>query len=355
MHRRYEFRLYAAEEPRQLLATLVVARESIPWERLSVRLSALSLDRDDRTSAAEFVGDIIARELVRTVDYQKHFLGWQEKEVHITPVHHYQPIPDTRAIPEQTWSKKTVIGVDLNLSGQLRLLRSQFPAYKDEYNLIPIQKEKGNSGFYIQNGRFEGLDPYAAYCLIRYFKPHRIMEIGGGYSSLLMARAALRNGSTRLETVEPYPVDFLEAGFPGLAVLHKEKVESLPFSFFDSLGYNDILFIDSSHVVKTGGDVNYLFLEILPRLKPGVIVHVHDINFPFDYPRNWVIDRQRFWSEQYLLQGFLTYNSEFEVLFSSTAMTHFHPDAVRAAFPARDLRTINRRRKSAAGFAVHHI
>jgi len=110
-------------------------------------------------------------------------------------------------------------------------------------------------------------------------------------------------------------------------------VEDVELEFFSQLGSGDILFIDSSHTVKIGGDVNYLFLEVLPRLKPGVIVHVHDIFFPFDYRRDWVLDELRFWTEQYLLQTFLSFNSEFEVLISNSYLSHYYSEDLKAAFP----------------------
>ena len=111
-------------------------------------------------------------------------------------------------------------------------------------------------------------------------------------------------------------------------------MEDIDLEFFSQLDSGDILFIDSSHTVRIGGDVNYLFLEVLPRLKPGVIVHVHDIFFPFDYRREWVLDEFRFWTEQYLLQAFLTFNSEFEVLLANNYLSHYHKDAVKTVFPS---------------------
>ena len=103
--------------------------------------------------------------------------------------------------------------------------------------------------------------------------------------------------------------------------------------FFSQLESGDILFIDSSHTVKIGSDVNYLFLEVLPRLRPGVIVHVHDIFLPFEYRRDWVLEEFRFWTEQYLLQSFLTFNSEFEVLMANYYLYHYHQDQLKAVFP----------------------
>jgi hypothetical protein len=112
-----------------------------------------------------------------------------------------------------------------------------------------------------------------------------------------------------------------------------KKVQDIGLEFFSQLGSGDILFIDSSHTVKIGSDVNYLFLEVLPRLNPGVIVHVHDIFLPFEYRRDWVLDEFRFWTEQYLLQAFLTFNCEFEVLLANYYLSHYHQERLQAAFP----------------------
>ena len=159
------------------------------------------------------------------------------------------------------------------------------------------------------------------------------MEIGGGFSSLILGEAAADNNSSPLICIEPFPQEFLKRDFPGLHSLIEKRVEDVELEFFSQLSSGDILFIDSSHTVKIGGDVNYLFLEVLPRLKPGVIVHVHDIFFPFDYRRDWVMEEFRFWTEQYLLQAFLTFNSEFEVLMSSGYLNHYYKEDLKASFP----------------------
>jgi hypothetical protein len=118
-----------------------------------------------------------------------------------------------------------------------------------------------------------------------------------------------------------------------LRSLIEKKVEDIDLEFFSQLDSGDILFIDSSHTVKIGGDVNYLFLEVLPRLKPGVIVHVHDIFLPFDYRRDWVMDEFRFWSEQYLLQAFLSFNAEFEVLMCNSYLGLYYLEDLKSTFP----------------------
>jgi hypothetical protein len=172
-----------------------------------------------------------------------------------------------------------------------------------------------------------------AYCMVRHFQPRLIIEVGSGFSSLLLGQAAAKNGDAPLVCIEPFPREFLRKGFPGLRTLVEKNVQQIDLEFFSQLDPGDILFIDSSHTVKIGGDVNYLFLEVLPRLKPGVIVQVHDIFLPFEYRRDWVLDEFRFWTEQYLLQAFLIFNSEFEVLLGNYYLSHYHAQQLKAVFP----------------------
>lgn len=117
-----------------------------------------------------------------------------------------------------------------------------------------------------------------------------------------------------LVAFEPYPNKVLKAGFPGLFKLIPSRIQDIALSKFTELKKNDFLFIDSTHTLKTGSDVQYEYLEILPRLNEGVIVHIHDIFLPAEYPKAWVLKDHRFWTEQYLLQAFLSFNSMFEIL-----------------------------------------
>jgi len=130
--------------------------------------------------------------------------------------------------------------------------------------------------------------------MVRHFQPQLIIEVGSGYSSLVIAEAAAKTNGCSLICIEPFPSDFLSKGFPCLKALVPKKVEEIELDFFAQLEAGDILFIASFHTMKIEGDVNYLFLEVLPRFKPGVIMHVHDIFFPFDYRRDWVLDEFRF-------------------------------------------------------------
>ena len=135
---------------------------------------------------------------------------------------------------------------------------------------------------------------------------------------------------------EPWPNAILRAGLPGLTRLEPRRAQEIPAEAFDALEADDILFIDSSHVVQVGGDVTHLFLQVLPCLKPGVVVHVHDIFLPHDYPRAWVMEHHRFWTEQYLLHAFLLFNRGFEVLLAPAWLAAHHPEALAAAIPSYD-------------------
>ncbi|HEX3052927.1 MAG TPA: class I SAM-dependent methyltransferase, partial [Aggregatilineaceae bacterium] len=166
-----------------------------------------------------------------------------------------------------------------------------------------------------------------------HFTPSKIIELGSGFSTLVTAQAAKLKGCTEMVAIEPYPSDILKQGVPGLSKLIPARAQEIELDYFDQLGPNDILFVDTVHAVKTGGDVNYLFLEVFPRLRPGVIVHIHDIFLPYEYPKIWLRTRKVFWSEQYLLHAFLICNREFEVLFGSHYMTSKYQELARATFP----------------------
>jgi hypothetical protein len=168
---------------------------------------------------------------------------------------------------------------------------------------------------------------------VRHFKPRLIIEVGSGFSTRLSAQAALRNGRTEVIAIEPFPDQVLKAGFPGLTSLVPRRVQEVGLDTFRQLSSGDILFLDSSHVVHCGSDVNYLLLELLPQLRPGVIVHFHDIFLPDEYPREWVKQEFRFWNEQYLVQAFLLFNREFEVLLANNYLAHHYRPQMQATFP----------------------
>ncbi|HSD46060.1 MAG TPA: class I SAM-dependent methyltransferase [Pyrinomonadaceae bacterium] len=242
---------------------------------------------------------------------------------HIRPIHYYEPLPDFRAItPEQTQRRRKFPAIDFRWEEQLRLMR-ELESYAGE---LPDSE--------LQNDYFSGLDAVVYYSLIRHLKPRRIIEIGGGYSTRIAGKALAANQSGRLTCIEPFP-ERLNGSSLGVDLITK-RVEELDVSFFSSLKANDILFIDSSHTVKFGGDVCYEFLEILPSLKRGVWVHVHDIFFPHDYPAEWLLTRRLALNEQYLLEGFLAFNREFQVALANYWLALDHAQAVKRLCASTD-------------------
>jgi hypothetical protein len=190
--------------------------------------------------------------------------------------------------------------------------------------------------FYLNNGAFESGDAEYWYQLIRTIKPRRIFEIGSGNSTLMAIKAIDRNYDDdphyKCEhiCIEPYEMPWLEEA--GVSVVRK-KVEDVELSFFSKLQDNDILFIDSSHIIRPQGDVLFEYLELLPSLNKGVIVHVHDIFSPKNYLKQWLIDEVRFWNEQYLLEAFLLHNSSWTIVGALNYLHHNHYEKLKSVAP----------------------
>jgi hypothetical protein len=287
----------------------------------------------DKETLARMIGSLAVTYLAPKETYIPAFRIWEKIGVHITPVNYYFPIPSTGGLSEKIWLEKSKLtGINMNEDLQLQFLTKIFPAFQEEYNEIPVSFGSPDQ-FYLSNGMFEGTDALTLYCMIRHFRPNQFIEVGSGYSTLLTANTILKNGSGSLICIDPYPSALIREGFYGLTKLIPKRVEDLEPEFFKTLVANDILFIDSSHIVKIGGDVNFLFLRIIPELNPGVIVHVHDIFFPNEYRRSYVMDRLNFWSEQYLLQAFLSFNNEFEILLCNSFLEERYNDQMMETFP----------------------
>jgi predicted O-methyltransferase YrrM len=277
---------------------------------------------------------------------RKSFYLFERLGLHVVPNHFYQPIPDTRELTDAVFSRRTeLVGIDMREEAQCKLLEEVAAAFKSEYDALPREKTDVAHQFYLNNGTYQSVDAEMLYSMVRHFKPRQMIEIGSGFSTYLAAQAVLKNQSAdgikcEMTAIEPYPNPILEAGFPGMSNLVRDKVQGAKLSQFEALGENDILFIDSSHVLKIGSDVQYEYLEILPRLKKGVIVHIHDIFLPAEYPREWVFKHQRFWNEQYLLQAFLTCNDSFEVLFAGSFMHLKQSDLLAKTIGSYDKNTV---------------
>ncbi len=269
--------------------------------------------------------------------WKRAFRLGEKKGLHITPVHYYQPIPDTKNLPDSLWDKESALaGINMRTVAQRRLLARFTKKYRQEYEAFPREPAENNQ-FYLHNKSYESVDAESYYCLIRDVKPKRIIEIGSGFSTLLANEALAVNAKEgsrgKVTAIEPYPLfDWLKGGLPHLSKVIEKKVEEVPLSEFAKLQAGDMLFIDSTHVVKTGSDVVYEFLEVLPRLPKGVYVHVHDIFFPREVSRHWVKEERRFWNEQYLLQAFLSFNASFEVVWAGHYLHVKHPAELAQAF-----------------------
>jgi predicted O-methyltransferase YrrM len=246
--------------------------------------------------------------------------------------HYYEPVFHPRHLRAPLDAPRDLPGIDLDLPGQLALL-DRFH-YQEELLAFPMHPG-GPLEFGYLNRSFGAGDAEYLYSAIRHFRPRRIIEIGSGNSTLMAASAVRRNLAEGGETcehtcIEPYEMEWLER--LGVRVV-RQRVEDLGLDPFRGLEPNDLLFIDSSHVLRPQGDVLFEFLEILPILKPGVLVHVHDIYTPRDYPARRLRDEVRFWNEQYLLEALLSGGGGFQVLGALNFLWHDHPQPLMARCP----------------------
>ena len=264
------------------------------------------------------------------------FLDWERRGYHVTPVHFYEPIPDTRTLKPTLWSTPSeCVGLVWREAHQVQLLQRFVENLRQEYEAFPLSE---TTGYYVDNPLYSKVDGEILYCMIRTLKPERIIEIGSGFSTLLAAEASRENQRQdpeqrcELIAIDPFPKNELKNEIARLASLLQVPVQEVPLSLFADLQANDILFIDSTHVATIGSDVCYEMLEILPRLKRGVVVQFHDIFLPWQYPPHLIHDHFVFWNEQYLLHAFLSFNEEFEIMWSSSYMNTEHPELLDAAF-----------------------
>ncbi len=255
---------------------------------------------------------------------------------HITPNHYYEPIPDNRKIRNAWGGESDLPGLTIDDKKIIELL-NDFSLYKNEYD---DPRNKKTLRYNSNNLNYGPVDIEVYYSMIRHMKPKQIIEIGSGESTFIASFALEKNKNEdsiegNLTSIEPYPSPELKKSFPGHDFI-KQEVQDIDLTVFEELNKNDILFIDSSHVLKIGGDVQYEYLDILPRLKSGVIIHIHDIFIPSEYPKSWVLDHKRFFTEQYLLQAFLAFNNEFEIIFPSSYMHTHYPELLKKTFDGYD-------------------
>lgn len=247
--------------------------------------------------------------------------------------HYYEPMFHPRHLRHSLEAERELPGIIWNDDGQLKWLQKinhsdELKGKWDTHTVPP--------NFFINNGSFESGDAEYWYGLVRHLKPSRIIEIGSGNSTIIARQAVARNMLEQTDyfcdhiCIEPYEAPWLEG--LGVRVL-RERVEEVDPLLITSLKHNDILFIDSSHVIRPQGDVITELLYILPQLVSGVVVHIHDIFTPRDYSAAAIIRDISFWNEQYLLEAFLTQNPQWEIIGALNYLHHKYPSALRQTCP----------------------
>ena len=255
-------------------------------------------------------------------------------------VHFYSPVPDIKELDRRKiWEKISPLrGVRMQAESQILLLSEMARRFSPECNWSRHGAADSHE-YYFDNNCFSFQCASLLHYMVRYFQPRRIIEAGSGHSSRVINGALARNKAEgapacQYHIIDPFPADSTKT-LPYLTKIDAVKVEEIPESMFSELESGDILFIDSGHVVKIGADVNFLVLDILPLLKPGVVIHFHDIAMPREYSRTYYTNPafRMLWTESYLLQAFLAFNHEFEVLGSVSYLATHHPESLKKIFP----------------------
>jgi hypothetical protein len=240
-----------------------------------------------------------------------------------------------RAREEQIFTNPDALaGIELREQEQLQLMTELSGYYAEQ----PFSRGMTpDLRYYLDNEMFGYGDAIALYAMLRHFRPRRFVEVGSGFTSALAldTNDLFLDGQLSCTFIEPYNErlrGLLRGSDSAKHVVVEQPVQSVDGAVFDSLESGDFLFIDSTHVSKIGSDVNTLFFDVLPRLPPGVIVHLHDIFYPFEYPKDWVYEG-RAWNEAYMLRAFLMNNNSFRILLWNSYLGSKHRDRVGQLMP----------------------
>lgn len=257
----------------------------------------------------------------------------------VVPRDFYSPVPDLAALPDDIFDRRSALGgIALNLDGAIAFAEAELAPFVAELD-VPAHGPRPPGTFYLRNANYESVDAELLYAMVRWTKPRRVIELGSGFTTLLIGMAVERNAAEGIVTehvaYDPYPREAILGGTPHAErVLRPVSATDVPLETFRALRAGDVLFVDTTHTVKLGSDVNFIILDVLPVLAPGVIVHFHDIFLPWEYPRVWFEEMGYLWAEQYLLQAFLAYNSAFEVLLPAQALAREHPQRLAGIVPS---------------------
>lgn len=243
----------------------------------------------------------------------------------------YSVVPDLDKLGEDVFDRRSPLyGINFDVDRKLAFAREHLRPW--------IYELGGSAGAWTPDATpFGAVDGEVLYSMVRHLRPARVVELGAGYSTHVIAAAVRANASegrrARFDAYEPYPPDVIGGGLPGLDTLHRVRAQDVPDSVFADLGAQDVLFVDTTHTVKVGGDVNRIVLDILPRLADGVVVHFHDVFLPGEYHRAW-LEHGWYWAEQYLVQAFLCLNPEYEVVWGSAGVWLERREELHALVPS---------------------
>jgi predicted O-methyltransferase YrrM len=272
---------------------------------------------------------------LRTIPFQElQARGW-----HLQPNHYYWPLNDVeflREHPELWHDRGLPAGIDWDLDGQVAFARELAASYGELAEIAerPAAVDMSSPTTFI-NGSFPDADACAYYGVIRSRQPRRVVEVGAGWSTIFLAEALARNDAkVDVVLIEPEPDQRLLSRLPAGWDIRRSLLQFVDLSVFDALRPGDVCFYDGSHVARAGSDVNWFLFEVLPRLKPGVMVHVHDIYWPDDYHDQWVYGDGLSWNEQYVLQAFLMHNSAYRVRLANHMLFRTREADVRKIYPS---------------------
>lgn len=268
-----------------------------------------------------------------------------EKDNNLFPIgHFYSLYPDFSEIEKRSDTifdrNKQVSDIDFNLERQLYILNEMIGLYSSlpEWKDVSEKSEADTLRHYYNNQSLSAGDAVGLHCMLRILKPKKLIEVGSGYTSAvtLDTNEYYFDNKIKLSFIEPYPsllnsllksTDNIELNVCGL--------QDMPVKYFETLEDGDILFIDSTHVSKVNSDVNYLFFEILPRLKKGVYIHLHDIFYPFEYPKEWILEKGMVWNELYLLRAFLQNNKNYSIQYFQNMIDNKYNDIIMGKWPLK--------------------
>ena len=287
------------------------------------------------------VRDLRPEHILRAFVSSKEYMSKRAVSSVFAPGHFHSPVVDPSVVGSyhrrsQAKSFDDLPGITINLEAMIAFWDHEL----DFIKTTPFTVEKHpRHRFFYDGSPYPWGDAMILRAMIHHYRPRNVIEIGSGFSTACMLDSADQcdHGGMNVTCIEPYPARLhslmRQTDYDNLTII-PSGVQEVSIEEFDSLNSGDILFIDSTHVLKTGSDVHYELFSILPRLRSGVIVHIHDCPFPFEYPAKWVFDLNYSWNEAYALQAFLMYNNRFSIIFWNSLIARTHRAKLLLDYPS---------------------